>query len=117
MHGVAFLQPFNMMPFLRCVFGAPQSATLVPPKFTSGGYYSMLNSIDVIPFRDPNWGLVDPSGGRAFLQSLLRWVFGAPQSAALVPPKFTSGGYYPLLNSISVRSSVTSVRGGWVIAI
>ena len=53
--GTAFLQLL-----LRGVFGAPQSAALVPPKFTSGGYYSMLNSIDVRPsVRNPNWGLVD----------------------------------------------------------
>ena len=49
--------------------------------------------------------------GRAFLQLLLRWVFGAPQSAALVPPKFTSGGYYLLINSmVSVIPSVRSQK-------
>ena len=52
------------------------------------------------PFRPPNWDLLCACGWRTFLQLLLLWVFGAPQSAALVPPKFTSSGYYPMLNSI-----------------
>ncbi len=77
---------------------------LVPPKFTSGGSYPMLNSIDVRPSVRQIGDYL--RAGTAFLQLLLRWVFGAPQSAALVPPKFTSGGYYLMLNSIDVRPSV-----------
>ena len=47
---------------------------LVPPKFTSGGYYPLLNSISVrSSVCNPKWG-----------QNKV-WVLGAPQSAALVP--------------------------------
>ena len=89
----------------RWVLGAPKSAALVPPRENLGGSYPMLNSTDVryvIPsVCPPNWDMVHPWGGRAFLQPLSRWFYFASQDAKrLVPPKFTSGGYYLLLNPI-----------------
>ena len=79
----------------------------------SGGSYLLLNSIYVRPLR---------TSGRdgcylraiSFLQPFdtrnsIRWVLGAPKSAALVPPRENLGGSYPMLNSIDVRY-VTSVR-------
>ena len=44
----------------------------------------------------------------AFLQLVLMWVLAA-QGGNLVPPKFTSGGSYPMLNSIDVRPSVIQI--------
>ena len=90
-----------------------RATILVPPRENLGGSYSMLNSIDVRPFvipsvRPPGMVIISvalPSYSHLIGGSLPRWVLAA-LGGNLVPPKFTSGGSYPMLNSIDVRNSV-----------
>ena len=87
-------------------------------KFTSGGSYLLLNSgvaMSVTSVRSPNWDLSVLPGGTACLRPFDRRNsvsvgFRRSQERSSCPTeKFTSGGSYPMLNSIYV-TSVTSVR-------